>query len=383
MAASKNRSSEKRAHSGTAGAYIEVACPPGWLAGTQSLWARSGRPVMDSERISQVYVDTRQAPYTGGILRYVREIIPRLNIQQVEFDRPFKPARPIDVINPNRARIPCSALLYSPGYSAGVARCTQLLTIHDLTHLRTQNSRLRWYLNRAYYEGVVKPAVRRARHVLTVSETSANDIRDWINDEDVTVHNAGIGCSSAFTREGAECKFDRPYFLYVGNFKAHKNPRTLFEAMASFHDHLLVVVSADVAAARALAEQYGFIDRLKIQTAVSDEALAALYRGSDALVFPSRWEGFGLPVLEALMTGTNVVYSSAAASVSEICHGGQFAVEDAADVGEFRRQMELAIDSAFTGLSDVTQFRWETVASRVQSVIRHVQQLAAVPNRVV
>jgi glycosyltransferase involved in cell wall biosynthesis len=333
---------------------------------------------MNPNRVSPVYVDIR-AGYGGGILRYAREIIPRLNIQWVAFDRPFRPTQPIDAINPNRARLPRSALIYTPGYNAGVARCTQLLTIHDLTHLRRQNSTPRGYLNRAYYEGVVKPAVRRARHVLTVSETSANEIRDWLNDESVTVHNAGIGCSSAFTRDGPACEFGRPYFLYVGKFKAHKNPRPVFEAMASFPDHLLVVVSEDVAAAGALAEQYGVIDRLKIRTAVSDEALAALYRGSDALVFPSRWEGFGLPVLEALMTCTKVVYCRAAASVSEICQSGQFSVEDAGDAGEFRSQMALAIDSPFTCLTDLTQFRWETVASRVESLIRHVNRQAAVP----
>jgi glycosyltransferase involved in cell wall biosynthesis len=338
----------------------------------------AGRTAMDSQR---VYVDTRQAPYDGGILRYAREVIPRLNIQWVTFDGPFRPTRPIDVINPNRARIPSSALLYSPGYSAGIARCTQLLTIHDLIHLRRQNSLSRWYLNRAYYEGVVKPAVRRARHVLTVSETSANEIRGWLNDDGVTVHNAGIGCSSAFTREGPASKFSRPYFLYVGNFKPHKNPAPLFNAMASFRDHLLVVVSTDVAVARALAEQCGFIDRLEVRTKVSDGALAALYRGSDALVFPSLWEGFGLPVLEALMTGTKVVYSSAAASVSELCGAGQFVVGDAADAGEFRSQMELAIDSPFGWPADLAQFRWETVAARVESVIRHVQQQASVPEQ--
>jgi glycosyltransferase involved in cell wall biosynthesis len=344
---------------------------------------------VDSKRISPLYIDTREAGQhkrygvNHGIARYAREIVPRLNIQWVAFDRPFRPATPMDVINPNRARLPRSALLYSPGYSAGVAMCTQLLTIHDLTHLRTQNSRS-GYLTRAYYEGVVKPAVRRAGHVLTVSETSANEIRDWLNDESVTVYNAGIGCSSAFTRDGPACTFDRPYFLYVGNFKAHKNPGPLFEAMASFHDHLLVVVAADAdaATARALAEQYGLIDRLTIRTAVSDEALAGLYRGSDALVFPSRWEGFGLPVLEALMTGTKVVYYRAAASVSEICHGGQFAVEDATDAGEFRRQMALAIDSPFTCLTALSEYRWETVAARIESLIRHVQPRASLVKHV-
>ena len=337
---------------------------------------------MDCDRVSRVYVDTRVAPYDGGILRYAREIVSRLDVHWVAFNRPFKPARAIDVINPGRARLPSSALLYSPGYSAGVARCTQLLTLHDLTHLRMQNSKLRQHLHRAYYEGVVKPAVRRAGHVLTVSETTANEIRDWLDDDSVIVHNTGIGCSSAFTPEGAACTLGHPYFLYVGNFKPHKNPRPLFEAMASFRDHLLVVVSKDVTAARVLAERYGFVDRLTIRTAVSDAALAALYRGSDALVFPSRWEGFGLPVLEAMMTRTKVVYCSAAASVSEICGGGQFVVEDAADAGEFRIQMALAIDSPFTCQTDLTQFRWDSVASRVESLIRHVERQLSLPKQI-
>lgn len=343
---------------------------------------------MESRRISPVYVDTREAGahkrygVNHGIARYAREIIPRLNIQWAAFDRPFRRATPMDVCNPNRARLPRSALLYSPGYSAGVARCTQLLTIHDLTHLRAGDSRLR-YLTRAYYDGVVRPAVRRAGHVLTVSETSADEIRDWLNDQRVTVHNTGIGCSSAFTREGPACTLDRPYFLYVGNFKAHKNPGPLFEAMISFQDHLLVVVSAasDVPTAMALAEQYGLGDRIRIRTAVSDEALAALYRGSDALVFPSLWEGFGLPVLEALMTGTKVVYYSSAASVSEICQGGQFAVENSADAKEFGSQMALAIDSPFTCSTDLTQFRWESAASNVEALIRQIQQSSNVPKQ--
>lgn len=342
--------------------------------GSDTLTAgKKRKDIMESDQLSPVYVDVR---YRGhhGIGRYAQEVISRLNIQWRALGRPFAPATPIDAINPNRVRLPRSAVLYSPGFSAGFAMCTQLLTVHDLTHLREEDSPVRRRLNRAYYEGVVKPAIRRARHVLTVSETAANEIRDWLNDDDVTVHNAGIATSSAFTREGPVCELDRPYFLYVGNFKCHKNPRVLFEAAASFHDHLLVVVSADVAAAKQLAEQHELTDRLRVRTAISDAELAALYRGSDALVFPSRWEGFGLPVLEALMTGTKVVYYRGADSVFEICQGGQFAVEDAADAGAFRRQMALAIESPFSCRTDLTRFQWETVASTVESLIRHIQR---------
>ncbi|GAA2771733.1 hypothetical protein GCM10010533_05120 [Mycolicibacterium pallens] len=121
-----------------------------------------------------------------------------------------------------------------------------------------------------------------------------------------------------------------------------------------------------------MAEKYRISDRLILQTGISDEELAALYRGSDALLFPSLWEGFGLPALEALKTGTKVVYSETAASVSEICAGGQFAVADAADSAEFRKQMALAVDSPCESSTDLTQFKWQAVATKVEAVIRHV-----------
>ncbi len=331
-----------------------------------------------------VYVDTREAGehkrygVNHGIARYAREVIPRLAITWTAFDGPLRRATPLDAINPRRARFPTDAVVYSPGYSAGIARCSQLLTIHDLTHLRSRQSRAQ-LLTRTYYERVVKPAVRRTHHVLTVSDTSANAIRDWLNDDRVTVHNAGIGCSSEFTPDGDESSFGRPYFLYVGNFKPHKNPRPLFAAMSAFPDHLLVVVAAqaDVVTAEALAQECGCSDQLKLLIAVDDATLAALYRGADALVFPSRWEGFGLPVLEALMTNTNIVYYRGAASVYEICNGAQFPVEHADDTQEFRYQMERAATARFECPTDLTHFNWDVVARKVESLISQVRHEAA------
>jgi hypothetical protein len=73
------------------------------------------------------------------------------------------------------------------------------------------------------------------------------------------------------------------------------------------------------------------------------------------------------------MTGTKVVYYSAAASVSEICQGGQFAVENSADAEEFGSQMALAIDSPFSCPPDLTRYRWEAAASDIESLIRQLQ----------
>ncbi len=335
-----------------------------------------------------VYVDVRDAGehkrygINHGICRYAREVIPRLTMPWRPLDGPFRRATPLDAVNPRRIALPASTVLYNPGFNAGIGRCAQLLTLHDLTHLRAPTSRFP-VITRAFYEGVVKPAARHTGHVLTNSETSADDIRDWFGDDRVIVHNTGIGCSRAFTPLGSATGFDRPYFLYVGNFKAHKNAAPLFKAMASFDGHLLVAVvaPADVPTAISLAQQYGWGDRLITRSAVSDTDLAALYRGAEALVFPSLWEGVGLPVIEALKTGTKVVYSAAASSVAEICADSQFPVEDAHDAVQFAARMSASIDTPFAAPPGLERFDWDAVTAHIESVIRHVQQQARGPRR--
>ena len=78
---------------------------------------------------------------------------------------------------------------------------------------------------------------------------------------------------------------------------------------------------------------------------------------------------------------TKVVYYRSAASVCEICAGGQFAVENCSDAVEFSSQMALAIDTPFSCPTDLTQFRWETAAANVESLIRHLQQEQDVPKQ--
>ncbi len=329
----------------------------------------------------RIHVDVRDAGehkrygVNHGIARYAREIIPRLTIPWLPLDGPFRRATPLDAINPRRIVLSSSDVLYNPGFNAGLGRCAQLLTLHDLTHLRAPTSRLPW-VTRAFYEGVVKPAARHTGHILTNSETSADDIREWFGDDRVRVHNAGIGCSQEFAVDGPRAEFGRPYFLYVGNFKAHKNTPPLYQAMTRFPDHLLVTVvaPADAPTARTLAHQYDIADRLVVKTAVSDAELAALYRGSEALVFPSVWEGVGLPVIEALRTGTKVVYSRRATAVAEVCEGGQFAVDDVADANQFVDRMSAALGTSFSAPPGLARFDWDKVASRIEAVIRDVQQ---------
>lgn len=315
-----------------------------------------------------VYVDNR---YEGnhGIARYSAEVVSRLNLEWTPLAGKYRPGSPRDAIDPHRMGLPRGAILYNPGYTAGLTRAVQLLTLHDLTHLRVIGNRGR--VNRFYYERVVKPAIRRAGHVLTVSETTARELRDWLG-EGVEVHNAGNGCSDVFGVDHGAEQLDRPYFLFVGNFKAHKNPVPLFRAMRSFPDHQLVVVTSDRTSAEALAQSNGIEHRLQVRSDIDDIELSRLYRGAEALVFPSTWEGFGLPVVEALKSGTNVVYGVKAESVSEICAGTQYPVEDIQSAEALAAVMAQASGTTFKVPPNFPSFAWADVSAKVSSVLNIV-----------
>ncbi|CAM3847637.1 glycosyltransferase family 4 protein [Smaragdicoccus niigatensis] len=309
--------------------------------------------------------------YVGnfGIGRYSREVLPRLNLEGRSFVSGVRPGSARDGLNVSRMRLPRNALLYSPGYSTGPSRCRQLLTVHDLTHLEVEDPRRR-RANRLYYDRLVAPVIRRTGAVLTVSRNSVEWLREWLDDDRIAIINCGAGCSDAFTPHGPAADIGRDFFLYVGNLKEHKNPELAFAAMRDFGDHLFVVVTADREHAAELADRHDIADRTRILSDVDDEHLAELYRGASALLFPSRWEGFGLPVLEAMRSNTKVVYCVQATSVADICSGSQFAVEDSRDPGAFSAAMSAALDDPFVAPARLDDFDWPTIARKVEAVIR-------------
>lgn len=313
----------------------------------------------------RLYVDNR---YVGdhGIARYAREVISRLTLPWEPAGGTYRPGSPLDAISRGRARLPKGSLLYNPGYTAGVTRATQLVTVHDLTQLRVDGPRRAVFQH--YFDRIIRPAIQRTGHVLTVSETSAREVASWVG-AGVTVHNAGNGCSQAFRIDGPAADLGRPYFLYVGNLKSHKNPAPVFRAMRAFPGHDLVVVSGDTESIARLSAEAGVARRPRQYAGIDDARLAELYRGAEALLFPSVWEGFGLPVLEAIRSGTKVVYATAAESVAEICGVSQFPVEQADDSDEFVAMMHAALDATFEAPAHLAEYDWDAVSRRVLSTI--------------
>ncbi|MBM0225699.1 glycosyltransferase family 1 protein [Micromonospora sp. ATA51] len=313
-----------------------------------------------------IAIDTRWIG-AHGIGRYAAEVIGRLRVEWDAIDAEGNPASPIGLLRRPATRSGKSfGLLYSPGYIGFRGAPRQVITVHDLIHLQMRWPQRAKYV--AYYERILKPLIRHNGVVLTVSETSRKVIQDWLGDSDVDVVNTGNGLSEVFTPAGPVFPYEKPYFLYVGNLKVHKNVGVILRALALIDDFSLVMVCNDAPAVRELAERFGVADRVTQLSGVEDSALAQLYRGASATLVPSLVEGFGLPALESLCCGTQVVFWKGCASVAEICGSHGVSVAGADDAQEWA----FAMTSAATFQApnyDSSAYSWHGVAVRVNAVL--------------
>ena len=273
-------------------------------------------------------------------------------------------------------RLPPSTLFYSPGYNAPLAaRAAFALTIHDLNHIHFPQAQSR--LKTLYYERILKPACRRARVVLTVSDYSRERICAWSGLPPERVINVGNGVGGAFRPDGTVMRHPHPYVLCVGNRKPHKNERRSLEAFAAVsrsvpHD-LLFSGAATPSLLRAI-EETGLSGRVHFLGQLSDRDLAAAYRGAAALLFASLYEGFGLPVLEAMASGTPVITSNVC-SLPEVAGGAALLVDPyscpaiAAALEAVLTQPCLARRLTAAGRANAARYSWERTGLAVRTVL--------------
>ncbi|MGK2876974.1 MAG: glycosyltransferase family 4 protein [Solirubrobacterales bacterium] len=244
--------------------------------------------------------------------------------------------------------------------------------MHDLIHLSDEDSLAG--AKRNYYERVVRPAIRRAGAVMTVSEHSKSRILDWLGDGETNVVVVGNGCSSAFRPPAEGMTKSSGRFLYVGSAKPHKNFRVLASALRAGGDLLLTCVGPDATELAKIANEFEVSDQVEFKSGVSDIELAELYRSSMGVALPSLEEGFGFPALEALSCGTPVAYYHSCTSVAEIVGSSGISVDDPDDGDAWRRALEglsaLSADGPIV-MPDAwsEKYNWDAVASRIDGEI--------------
>ncbi|MGI9073268.1 MAG: glycosyltransferase family 4 protein [Bryobacteraceae bacterium] len=324
------------------------------------------------------------ARWTGphGIGRFAREVLSRLpaHTQLESGPKVFSAADSFWLtyqIITKRPRV-----FFSPGFNPPlICPAPLVFTIHDLIQIHVPEvSTLDKLL---YYRAVLRPASRRAYRVLTVSNFCRDEIVKWCGLPDDRVINVGNGVGDVFRPAGPRYEPGFPYMLYVGSQRRHKNLRRLIQAFRKINYpelHLLVTGSA-TPEFRAYIAGAGIADRVRFLACVTDDKLAAVYRGAILLVLPSVSEGFGLPPLEAMACGTPVVVSRRTAPPEVVGDAG--ILVDPFDIDDLRSGLERVLgDTGLRstlcrlGLRRSRQFSWDRVAERVRAVLEDAAGVA-------
>jgi glycosyltransferase involved in cell wall biosynthesis len=250
-----------------------------------------------------------------GMLSYAEELVARL--PRLAPDLRFETlVRSSAVDATEQIRLPLALARLRPRmthflsvYAPALAPGPFVITVHDLIHLRYPQ-----YFKRVvgpYYATVVRAVCARAKRVITDDERTIDDLERFLGVPPRKVAVVPLGVDDRFALPGPAEPAERPYFLFVGNHREHKDLATLLAAWQrldpAFDVDLLVTGPDDVPAAEKPQRERG---ALRFLGNVENDRLAALYRGTTALVHPALSEGFGLPMLEAASAGAAVIACS-------------------------------------------------------------------------
>jgi glycosyltransferase involved in cell wall biosynthesis len=320
-----------------------------------------------------------------------RSLAPRFRIV-VEDARPYSLGEQLRV--PIRLAREGVDLVHEPHYVLPPAiRCRSVVTIHDCIHLMFPQY-LPHRLGHIYARASMWTATRQADRVLTVSQASKRDILRFfdVRPEKVKViHNAiderflTAPDEATTDRVRQRYQLDHPFVLYVGNIKPHKNIERLIDAFGRARpdgpDGLkLVIVGDEVSKYPTLRRM---VHRQKLDKHVRflgfqpQETLASFYRLAGVFVFPSLYEGFGLPPLEAMACGTPVVTSNIS-SLPEVA-GDAALLVDPYSVDEIAEGIRRALgDDALRqqlivkGQARAREFSWAESVSQIHAVYQEV-----------
>jgi glycosyltransferase involved in cell wall biosynthesis len=270
-----------------------------------------------------------------------------------------------------------------------------VVTIHDCIHLRFPQ-----YLPKrgalAYARAQMGSAARRSHRILTVSEASKRDILHFFNvpPEKITVIPNAIDerfstepAPDAVQRVAERYQLEGDFVLYVGNVKPHKNIERLIDAFQlvrqSGLDQVKLVIIGDeiskYAALRRAVHRYNLHKYVRFLGFLPDELLAIVYRLAAVFVFPSLYEGFGLPPLEAMACGTPVVTSNVS-SLPEVTGDAALLVNptETAEIADAVRRVltdpALHAELRARGLARARQFSWERSVRQIREIYLEVAE---------
>jgi glycosyltransferase involved in cell wall biosynthesis len=258
------------------------------------------------------------------------------------------------------ARVDADVLHCTTYYGPLAPRTPTVVTVHDLAVWRHPDAFGRW--TRTYVPRVVPRVVHAARRVIAVSDFTASELEHVLHVPRERIRVIPNGVDETFNPDGPRASGD--YVLAVGTLEPRKNLERAIEAAGRLGVELRIAGEAgwgDVDVQRPHVTSLGRVD---------DSELAELLRGARCLVYPSLYEGFGIPVLEAMACGTPVVTSRGGAT--EEVAGGAAVLVDPLDPADIAAGIERADRERATlrdaGLTRARAFTWDETAQRTRAV---------------
>ena len=318
-----------------------------------------------------------------GIGRFSREISSRLQHFPLALER--NPAAAFDpfILSFVFLFSQDNSIFLSPGYNGPIfCRRPYVVTVHDLNHIdRPENSS---FLKRLYYRFILRRICLNAAAILTVSNFSRQRIVEWSGVNVDKVFSVGNGVSANFSPFGKSLGYEFPYVLCVSNRKGHKNEVGALKGFLAANlpvDTKLVFTGSAGGPISEAIESMGVSDRVHFSGRLSDDDLASLYRNAMFVLFPSFYEGFGLPIIEAFASGTPVITSNVT-SMPEIAGDAALLVdpnsvdEIAAAVEKMYYSKALRDQLIIKGRERLSYYSWDAVAERVAGVLVTINQHA-------
>jgi glycosyltransferase involved in cell wall biosynthesis len=254
-------------------------------------------------------------------------------------------------------------LLHCPTYRGPLRPARPLVvTVHDLAVFRHPEAFNRW--TRTYSPRVVPRVLAAARRIIAVSDFTKGELVEVLDVPPDRIRVVPNAVDDAFTSDGPAAEGD--YVLAVGTLEPRKNLPRLVEAARRTDVELRIVGARGWGGVAVAGNGVRWLGE------VSDAELARLYRGARCVAYPSLYEGFGIPVLEAMACGAPVVTSRGTA-MEEVADGAAVLV-DTSDAGEIAAGIERAAAERDRlvphGLERARAFRWDRVAAATVEVYR-------------
>lgn len=279
------------------------------------------------------------------------------------------------------------AVTHSLGYVSPLAAPgPQVVTVHDVNYLGHKGRRTA--VGRRAFQFFVERTVKRADKVITVSQFSKSEIVRHMNvpgEKVVVIHSAGREAVEPVGRATGEPEIlrniGRPYIMAFSSLSAHKNIRRLIGAFAKISSsvpHSLVLVGhlPEKSGVRAEIEAAGD-DRVHFTGYVPDEHVESLMRNASLFAFPSLYEGFGLPILDAQHAGVPVMCSAAGALPEVAGKGAE--IFDPLSIDDMARAMQRCLQDidlrqslVANGYANASEFSWERTARETLDVYNSV-----------